>query len=313
MKHHWLPGLDQGVSQLVLGTQSEPYRPRSYEQAAANLDAFLAAGGNTIDTAFVYGQGESEQTIGRWLEERGNREKINIWTKGGHPDRTGRHVDRASVHEQLTISLDRLGTDYVDLYALHRDDPEVPVGEIVEFLNEEVEAGRVRCLGTSNWSVTRQIEANRHAAEHGLRGFEFSSPNLSLAKAQQPYWPGCVSADDRMLAWHAETSMPLLAWSSQARGFFSGRYTPADTADAELVRVFYNHANWQRYQRAEQLGQRKGVSTIQIALAYVLNQPFPTAAVVGPSNAAEVASCRAATALSLTADELAWLDLRNSE
>ena len=100
-------------------------------------------------------------------------------------------------------------------------------------------------------------EANDYASKNGLVGFSFSSPNLSLAKAQEPYWAGCVSVDDPTLAWHERIDMPLFSWSSQARGFFTGRFTQEDRSNEDLVRVFYNDENWERYRRAEQLAKRK--------------------------------------------------------
>lgn len=310
MKKIDLPGLKQGVTQLIMG--SDYFAPDVYELVSTNLDAFTAIGGNTIDTAYGYSGGKSEQAIGMWVEERGNRDQINIWTKGAHPNKDGPRVNKAAIHEELMISLERLRTDYVDLYALHRDDPNIPVGHIIEALNEHVEAGRILAFGGSNWTTARLDEANRYAAEHGLRGFEFSSPNLSLAKAQEAYWKDCISVDEEMLAWHERGGMPLFSWSSQARGFFTGRFTPEDRSDADLVRVFYNDDNWKRYYRAEELGRKKGFSTIQIALAYVLNQSFATGAIVGPRNEAELKSCLEATTISLTLEEVKWLDLRTN-
>ncbi|MBD2845653.1 aldo/keto reductase [Paenibacillus sp. IB182496] len=308
MKQLTIEGLNKGVSRLIMG--SDYFRPSVYELVCANLDAYTAIGGNTIDTAFIYCGGESEQAIGMWVEERGNRDAINLWTKGGHPNKDGNRVNKAAIAEELTISLERLRTDYVDLYALHRDDPDMPVGAILEALNEHVEAGRMLAFGASNWSWERLQEANAYAAEHGLRGFTFSSPNLSLAKAKEPYWANCVSVDEQTQAWHEESKLPILSWSSQARGFFTGRFTPEDTSDADLVRVFYNDDNWERYRRAEQLAKEKGVETIQISLAYVLSQEFPTAAIIGPRNEAELRSCREAVDIDLTKEEVRWLDLR---
>lgn len=308
MKHIQLPGLNQGVSQLIMG--SDYFSPEVYEQVRTNLDAFVAIGGNTIDTAFGYMGGKSEQAIGLWMEERGNRASVNVWTKGGHPRGGVPQVNKQAIYDEMMTSLERLRSDYIDVYALHRDDTNVPVGEIVEILNEHIEAGRIRTFGGSNWTTARLQEANEYAAAHGLRGFEFSSPNLSLAKAQDAYWADCISVDDAILAWHESNGLPLFSWSSQARGFFTGRFTPEDRSDADLVRVFYNDDNWERYRRAEELGKQKGFTTIQIALAYVLSQSFPTAAIIGARNEAEMKSCQEATTIPLSPEEIKWLDLR---
>ncbi|MFD0693776.1 aldo/keto reductase [Paenibacillus sp. GCM10027628] len=307
MKHIQIKGLDKPVSQLIMG--SDFFRLDNPVEVSDILGHYLSIGGNTIDTAFIYCGGESEQAIGIWLDQQGNRETMNIFTKGAHHDQNGPRVNRDAIHSDLLTSLERLRTDYVDLYALHRDDPSVPVGAIVEALNEQVEAGRIRTFGASNWTHQRLQEAADYAKQHGLIGFSFSSPNLSLAKANEPFWPGCVSADSEALEWYAASQLPLLSWSAQARGFFSGRFTPENRDNVDLVRVFYSDANWTRLRRAEQLAQEKGVSTIQIALAYVLNQPFPTGALIGPRSEAEMKSCYEGAQLKLTPQELAWLDL----
>ncbi|WP_067622655.1 aldo/keto reductase [Alicyclobacillus acidiphilus] len=307
MKQVSIEGLDRGVTQLIMG--SDYFHPDRMEQVDEILEAYVASGGNTIDTAFVYSGGNSEKAIGLWLQSRGRRDQVNIWTKGAHHDDKGPRVNKEAIASDLETSLERLQTDYVDLYALHRDDSNVAVGAIVEWLNEHVEAGRIRAFGGSNWTTERLEEANAYAREHGLKGFAFSSPNLSLAKAKEPYWPGCVSVDHAAIRWHEQTQMPLFSWSSQARGFFTGRYTPDDLSNPDLVRVFYNDDNWERYRRAEQLAKEKGLTTIQIALAYVLNQQFPTAAIIGPQNPEEMRSCREAADVSLTPEEVAWLDL----
>lgn len=310
MKYIEIPGVNKPVSQLVMG--SDYFHPDNIERVGEILDSFVEIGGNTIDSAFIYAGGNSEKAIGLWTQSRNNRKDVNILTKGAHHNADGPRVNKAAIDEELAISLDRLQTDYVDLYALHRDDPSVEVGPIVEALNEHLEAGRIHCFGASNWTHERLQEANDYAAAHGLKGFAFNSPNLSLAKAIEPYWAGCVSADAETLAWHEKTQMPLLSWSSQARGFFTGRFTPEDRSNADLVRVFYNDANWTRYRRAEQLAKEKGVTTIQIALAYVLNQAFPACAIIGPQNEAEMQSCREAADIQLTAEERNWLDLSDS-
>ena len=306
-----IAGVEKPVSRLIKGT--DYFRHETYELAAANLDAFLAIGGNTIDTARIYCGGESEEVLGRYMEERKARDRFVILTKGAHPDERGPRVNREAIREDLFRSLEKLRTDHVELYALHRDDPDVPVGEILEALNEHIEAGRIRAIGGSNWTWRRLMEANAYAEAHGLIGFSFSSPNLSLAKTKEPFWPGCVSADRETIRWHEETQMPLLSWSSLARGFLSGRFSPDRRDDPDIVRVYYSEANWERLRRAEALARRKGVSVAQIGLAWVLNQPFPTCALIGARNAEELRSCREAMDIRLTREELDWLDLASDE
>jgi len=306
MKAISIPGLTKPVSTLIQG--SDYFSPSVYGKVSEVLDRFIAIGGNTIDTAHNYCGGESEVAIGQWLKERQNREDVLILTKGAHPKGDGPRVNPAAIAEDLSISLERLGTDYIDLYALHRDDPAVPVQVIIDALNEHLAAGRIKAIGVSNWSVERIQEANRYAASQNLTGFTFSSPNLSLAKPNEPFWPGCVSVDEADMKWYEANQMPVLSWSSQARGFFTGRFSPEDRSNEDLVRVFYSDANWERLRRAEQLAEEKNVSPIQIALAYVLNQPFPTCALIGSQNEAELLSCREGANIALTKEEINWLE-----
>lgn len=190
-----ISGVAKPVSRLIKGT--DYFFHDSYEKAAANMDAFLAIGGNTVDTAHIYCSGQSEEVLGRYMDERGCRDRIVILTKGAHHDKNGPRVNKEAIRHDLMTSLERLRTDYVELYALHRDDPNVPVGEIIEALNEHIESGRIGAIGGSNWTWQRLQEANDHAAAHGLIGFSFSSPNLSLAKANVPFWAGTSSSNCR--------------------------------------------------------------------------------------------------------------------
>lgn len=302
-----IKGLDRQVTQLIMGT--DYYSPDIQEKVNTLLDSYVAIGGNTLDTGHIYGGGKSERAIGNWIAERGNRQDILVLTKGAHQNANGPRVNKEAINQDLIESLERLQTDYVDLYALHRDDPAVPVGPIIEALNEHIEAGRIRTIGGSNWSHQRLQEANDYAAAHRLVGFSFSSPNLSLAKANEPFWAGCISADADSIQWHETTQLPLLSWSSQARGFFTGRFTRDNLENKDLVRVFYSDDNWERYRRAEELAKAKGLTAIQIALAFVLNQPFPAAALIGPQNQQEMDSCKEGASVKLTPQEMAWLDL----
>ena len=159
------------------------------------MDAFLSIGGNTVIQHNIYCGGQSEEVLGRYMKERGNRDQIVILTKGAHHDQNGPRVNADAIRSDLMESLERLQTNHVEMYALHRDDPNTPVSVILEALNEHIESGKIRAIGASNWTWQRLEEANAYAAANGLKGFTFSSPNLSLAKANEPFWEGCVSAD----------------------------------------------------------------------------------------------------------------------
>lgn len=292
-------------SRLIMG--SAGLFPDQMANAVHLLDSFMDKGGITIDTAHQY-EG-SEEVLGKWVELRKNRSHIQILSKGAHPDdgEKGKRVRASSISKDLHESLERLKTDYLDYYALHRDDTDVAAGEIIEALNEHIRAGKVHAVGVSNWTTDRIKEANDYADANGLAGFTFNSPNLSLATCNEPRWEGCVTVDETSLRWHENTQLPLLAWSSQAGGFFSGKFHPDNLENEDIVRVYYNKMNWERYHKAKLLAEKKNASAIQIALAYVLNQPFPSAAIIGPETVDELDSSLKGSGITLTGEEMAWL------
>ena len=308
MKYGKIAGVPQPVSRAVMG--SLIFSPEKKELTFSLLDAFAALGGNCIDTAHIYNGGKSEAAIGLWLDERGNRESIVVLDKGCAPTGPESRVTPECIRADLADNRARLKTSYVDLWVLHRDNPAVPVGPIVEELNAQKAAGKMRAFGGSNWTHTRIQEANEYAYKKGLTGFAVSSPNLSLAEPKEAMWAGCISVSAEGCKWHAENQFPLFAWSSQARGFFSGRFGPGRMGlDPDVMRVYYNAENFERLRRAQEMGRKKNASAIQIAFAYVFNQPFPAYCLFGPANPDELNSSLAAVEIGLTPEELKWLNL----
>ena len=165
--------------------------PDNQDVTNALLDAFVAAGGTCLDTAHIYGGGKSERAVGNWLNRGNNREKMVVLDKGAHHDSSGPRVNPEAILADLTESLNRLQIETIDLYLLHRDDPNVPVGPIVECLNEQYRFGKIRAFGGSNWTTERIQEANNYAGMYGLKPFVASSPHLSLAV---PSGPPCGQA-----------------------------------------------------------------------------------------------------------------------
>jgi|SRR5579859_287214 len=317
MKYGTIPGVAKPVARLAQGTTM--LDSSALDKALALLDGVYALGGNTFDTGHVYRGGDSERTLGRWIDERGLRDKVVIISKGAHPnaDRE-RRVTPFDITSDLHDSLARLRTEFIDVYLLHRDDPSQPVGPLVEILNEHQRAGRIGAFGGSNWSPERIAQANAYAAAHGLQPFVISSPNFSLAVQREAPWAGCLSISGaggaEARAWYARAQMPLLTWSSLAGGFFSGRFQRGNLAtmtvgnDSTTARAYGDEANFQRLDRAQALGRQKGLTAAQIALAYILNQPFNLFALVGCQAAAEYAENAAAVDLALTPAEVAWLE-----
>ncbi|MCA1682645.1 MAG: aldo/keto reductase [Actinobacteria bacterium] len=250
-------------------------------------------------------RGGSERVLGRWLRDSGRRDDVAVLTKGAHPDADRRRVTPADISTDLLESLDVLGAGPIEIYMLHRDDPSRPVGPLVEVLNEHRRAGRIRAFGGSNWTTRRLEEANDYARAHGLEPFSCSSPGLSLARQNEPPWPDCVAADDgRSRAWYEWTKMPVFAWSSQAGGFFAGARAP------DVARVYGSEPNLERLRRAAELGERIDCTANEVALAWVLGQPFPTHAIIGPRTVDELRRSVGALEIELTDEERLWLDLR---
>jgi aryl-alcohol dehydrogenase-like predicted oxidoreductase len=305
--------LGRELSVLALGTA---YLADDGEAASFELlDAWLELGGNLIDCARQYGDGECERILGRWLDVRGTLADVVLITKGGHhftigaehdPER--KRVTPEHVAADLAESLAALTVDTIDLYFLHRDDPTRPVEPLVEALNEYVTSGRIRYFGASNWTTERIEKANAYAAGHGLQGFVASSPGLSLAEPRGDPWPDTVfarSSADR--AWYRRHQLPLFAWSAQAGGFFAGR------RDELIDRVYVDERNLERLRRAEELGARKGAPANEVALAWVLHQPFPTYAIIGPRSPSELHESVTGLGVELTPAEVRWLDLQQEE
>ena len=316
MDYGHIPGVDKPISRLVQG--SIMLRSDDLDRSFALLDAVFAQGCTAFDTAHGYGGGDCERVLGRWLSARGVRDQVVIVDKGAHPYDGRNRVTPADIASDLGESLERLGVEAIDLYLLHRDDPGVPVGPIVEALNEHRRASRIRAFGGSNWSVERIQAANAYAAAHGLAPFAASSPNLSLAEQVRPPWEGCLSLSGPQgrpaRAWYAASKMPLLCWSSLAGGFFSGRFRcdNLDSFESYLdklcVETYCVEANFARLDRARALAQRKGASVPQIALAYVLSQPLDVFALVGCQSGDEFRENAAACAIRLAPAELEWLE-----
>jgi 1-deoxyxylulose-5-phosphate synthase len=311
--------IEKPLSVIGLGTASAVFTPGNYSIAAELLDRFLAAGGNCVDTAHIYGFGDSEKTLGKWFHETGRRNEVLLVTKGCHPavnreDIFGSpwvgRVTPEAIRADLSESLERLQTEVIDLYLLHRDDESVAVGALIEALNQEQTRGRIRAFGASNWRVERIAEANRYAAQHGLNGFALSSPSLSLAHPKQMLFPGTLFADEVTRAWHRAQQLPLLAWSSLANGFMSGKFKPGEAVDSDVAKVYYTDENFERLKRAQKLAAAKNATVAQIGLAFVLQQAFPVIALVGPTKVSNLDDALGALDIDLTAGELDYLDLK---
>lgn len=322
MQYASIAGIQKPVSRLVLGTMivSIQEKQKSFDL----LDAAFDLGCTAFDTAHGYAGGNSERGLGQWMKERGNRDQTVVITKGCHQNADRARVTPFDLASDLYDSLARLQTDYVDLYLLHRDDPSVPVGPIVEALNEHLQAGRIHAFGGSNWTHQRIAEANEYAREHGLTPFAASSPNYGLAEqVHDPWGGGCVSISGprnrEARAWYGANQMPVLAYSSLARGLFSGRITPGNfhqmqtTLDQACLTAYCHEPNFQRLERAILLAGEKNVSVPQLVLAYMFGSPVSVFPIVGAATGQEFQENVKAFDVRLAQEERAWLDLETDQ
>ncbi|MFW5685995.1 MAG: aldo/keto reductase, partial [Spirochaetota bacterium] len=205
------------VSEICLGTMTFS-READEATSFSIMDYFREQGGFFLDTANAYSAGASEETVGRWIKARGVREEVVVTVKGAHTPRCLPDLLVKDFHE----SLDRLGFEFADIYVMHRDNLDVPVGEFVDVLNELADAGLIRgVFGGSNWTLQRFEEANRYAKEAGKRGMSVLNNNLSLARMVKPVWAGCIHVSDRESRQKlADLGATNFSWSSQARGYF---------------------------------------------------------------------------------------------
>lgn len=320
MDYGTIPGVTKPVSRLAQGTATD-FNPNDPQGAFALLDMAMAHGINTFDQAHVYGEARS-RLLGQWIKERGAREQVVLLAKGAHHNAERQRVTPADIRADLHDALTWIGTDYVDLFVLHRDNPSVPIGPIVDVLNTLHKEGKVGAFGGSNWTYERIREANDYAQARGLIPFAVSSPNFSLAEQVEEPWTNCVSISgpqgEAARQWYAQSQMALITWSSLAGGFLSGRFHrdnldtfPESDSFARLaIRCYGCEQNFQRLDRTRELAAQKGKTVPQIALAFVLNQPLNIFALISCANNEMFDANTSALDIKLTPQEMAYLDLK---
>ena len=286
---------------LALGFEDFP----TFAGASIMLDGFFERGGNVFDTAWVYGGGRTEAVLGEWLRARGVRDEVVVIGKGAHSPLTYPDV----IGKQLEQSLERLGTDHVDVYFMHRDNPDVPVGEFVDAMDAEA-------AGRPHPRPVRRLELDARAPRRGDRLREADGQAGTERAFQQLLARRDERADlGRLRRLLRRRLAPLarrpqiadFAWSSQARGFFTdlaGRDRPGTP---EIARVWYSEENFARRDRAVELAHDRGVGPLHVALAYVLAQPFQVVPLIGPRRLVELDDSLRALELELTPAEVHWL------
>jgi len=277
------------------------------------LDAYVAAGGNFIDTADVYmasapgnSGGESEAILGRWLESRGNRADMVIATKFGVlPGAEG--IDGANARRAVTASLRRLRTDYIDLYYVHRDDGATPLEDTLQTLHELVREGLVRHIGASNYGAPRLAEALAVSEREGWTRFEALEPRYSLLdrSCEQDLLPICEREGLACVPYHA-----------LARGFLTGKYRPGgpriDSPRAERAGEHLNERDLAILDAAEALAESREVPVAAVALAWVAAQPAVTAPIASARDTRQLADLLQMVDLELSPGELQHLAAASS-
>jgi aryl-alcohol dehydrogenase-like predicted oxidoreductase len=305
-----LGGSGLQVSRVVLGCMSFGDPQRGTHEWALDLDAAkpivrqaLEAGITTFDTANVYSAGASEEIIGKLLGELAKRDEIVIATKvHGRmgPGPKGAGLSRAAIFTQVDESLQRLGTDYIDLYQIHRYDPETPIEETLCALHDLVRAGKVRYIGASSMWAWQFAQAQYLADLHGWTRFVSMQDQYNLLMREE---------EREMLPFCADQGVGVLPWSPLARGRLTRDWTATTKrgqTDEWGVKMYRQAQDSDRkiVEAVAEVASERGVSRAQVALAWVLRQPAVTAPIVGVTKLEHLTDAVAAVELRLGDEEL---------
>ncbi len=302
------------VSRLCLGCMSygsPKWRPWVLDEEASRpfVKAALEGGINFFDTADVYSQGESEKVVGQALHDFAKRHEVVIATKVNGPmggDVNNRGLSRKHILDSIDRSLKRLKTDYVDLYQIHRFDPETPIEETLEALNDVVRAGKARYIGASSmfaWQFGKMLATSE---KHGWTRFVSMQPQYNLVYREE---------EREMLPLCRDQGIGVIPWSPLARGFLAGgRSKPGEgnteraRSDEFAPRLYYREPDFAVVEAVEAVAKARGVSNMQVALAWVLRNPAITAPIIGATKTHHLADALGALAITLTDEEVAALE-----
>ncbi len=313
-----IPGTDLEASQLCLGT-GDFGAGVDHDTALQMLDLFIERGGDFIDTAKIYNdwipgeKSRSEKLIGVWMKSRNNRQNVILATKGAHPDMDSMHIPRLSPEEivsDLDSSLQHLQTDVIDLYWLHRDDVTRPVAEIMETLQEQVQAGKIRYFGFSNWGIRRLQQAGEYARRVQVQSFCAVQNLWSLAQVNKDGFGDKTIAfmTDELWQFHNESQIAAIPYSSQANGVFHKLATGGvEKLPSNLVSWYWNEVTEERQLKLEALRKESGMTITQLVLGYLTSQPFPTFPIIGPKSIDQLKDCLTASNIILTREQVNYL------
>lgn len=331
MKHMTLRTVDGAtltISKIVLGSSSlhTIWRTLGEEETFAYIDRYRALGGDTVDTGRTYGGemdqisfGLCESIISRYMKSRHCEDSFHVITKGGFPDLDPRDLSmirfrmtREAVLGDFYTSFDRLQKEKIDIYMLHRDAPEKPVSELMDLLDEIAKTGLVKVIGVSNWSLSRILEANAYARSKGQAEIAVSEIMWSYAYTNVTARNDRTLSimDDALYREYLAHPIPIISFSSQARGLFSQLYSGAYTWDevSQKNRWYAFDENRLRWLKIKEYCDQTGKSPAAVALAYLTSNPVECAPIIGCMNEAEIADSLSASDLTLTPEELRWFD-----
>ncbi|MGD0560789.1 MAG: aldo/keto reductase [Streptosporangiaceae bacterium] len=302
-------GLD--VSVITLGCMSfgEPDRGRqawTLDEAASRevIKQALDAGINFLDTANVYSAGSSEEIVGRAVRDLVPREEVVIATKVHgqmRPGPNGAGLSRKAIFAELDASLRRLGTDYVDLYQIHRWDYDTPIEETLEALHDVVRAGKVRYIGASSMYAWQFAKALYVADLHGWTRFVSMQDHYNLIYREE---------EREMLPLCADQGIGVIPWSPLARGRLTRPWdaTTARTEKDEFGKSLYRDTDREIVERVLEVAGKRGVSAAEVALAWMLRNPAVTSPIVGVTKPEQLTEAIAAVDVELDDEEMAFLE-----
>ena len=289
-----LSNSDLDVSRLTLGTNVFGWTADE-EQSFAVLDAFTAAGGNSVDTADIYTGGESETIIGKWLAKRGNRADVVLATKVGFND----GLKATTIEDAAEASLRRLGVDHIDLYYAHKDDPTTPIEESLGALDRLVRAGKVRHIAASNYTAPRLAEALAISEREGLAKFVALQPEYSLVeRSGHEGEPADVVARNNLAA---------LPYWGLAKGFLTGKYRPGvdvDSPRAAGAAKYLDDRGLRVLDALDEIAATRGTSVAAVALGWLTAQPTVASALASARNPEQLTALLPVLDLELTDAEV---------
>ena len=283
----FFPG-EPEVSALCLGTAlfgSSVNRIDAFKQ----MDLFLDNGGNFFDTARVYadwlpgGHGASEETLGSWIRERKCRDRVIVSTKGAHPKLETMNIPRMSPKElrlDLEESLKTLGTDYIDVYFLHRDDISLPADEIIGSLEKFRKEGKIKNYGCSNWKQERIEDAAGAAVRLGSGGFACNQVRWGIGdiNAGAVADKTTVNMDRKLFEYHRNSGMAVMSYTSSCNGYFTKKLR-GDTVKPSCELVYGNSANQKICNKLELWEKEFNLPVSALVLAYISSHEFPASAI----------------------------------